>query len=64
MRRNALWVTWLRRPLGVALRRTLEMLREPRAIADALGGLGWVLRQRHVLPPQVESMCKRLDAAY
>jgi GT2 family glycosyltransferase len=63
--RNALWVAWLRRPLASALSLTLEYLREgdaKAALVDALGGIGWVLRERSVLPPAVEAMCRMLDA--
>ncbi|MYR56723.1 glycosyltransferase family 2 protein, partial [Streptomyces sp. SID625] len=59
--RNTLWFTWLRRPLGPALRRTARLARTVprdtaslRAFAEAAGALPWVLRERRVLPPQVE----------
>ena len=60
--RNALWFTWLRRPAGRALRRTLHLARTvPRdtaslhAFAEAAAALPWVLRERRVLPAEVES---------
>jgi N-acetylglucosaminyl-diphospho-decaprenol L-rhamnosyltransferase len=64
--RNALWATWLRRPAPAA--RTLELLRRSprdrfsaRAVARALAGLPWVLRERRVSPPHVEAMRRRLE---
>ncbi len=59
--RNTLWTTWLRRPARSALRRSGAVLRSlPRdrasvsAVCEALAGLPWVLRERRVVPPQVE----------
>jgi GT2 family glycosyltransferase len=59
--RNTLWTLWLRRPVRSALRRTAAILRSaPKDIAtltavlDALGGTPWVLRERKVVPRQVE----------
>lgn len=66
--RNTLWTAWLRRPLGSALRRTGIMLRSiPRdrasvaAVAEALRGLPWVLRERQVVPPEVEHGLRLLE---
>lgn len=66
--RNTLWTAWLRRPLGGALRRTGALLCSiPRdwasvvALAEALGGLGWVLRERRVIPPEVERGLRLLE---
>ncbi len=62
--RNALWVAWMRRPLASALRRTFEVLNEQRsagALVDALAGLRWALRNRHVVPPQVDELCRLLE---
>jgi GT2 family glycosyltransferase len=66
--RNTLWVTWLRRPAGAAARRTAqELVRFPRdrvtarAVARAVAGLPWVLRERRVSPPHVEAMRRLLD---
>ncbi|HZA16450.1 MAG TPA: glycosyltransferase [Pseudonocardiaceae bacterium] len=66
--RNTLWTAWLRRPLGSALRRTGIMLRSiPRdwasvaAVAEAVAGLPWVLRDRQVVPPEVEHGLKLLE---
>lgn len=59
--RNTLWTTWLRRPPRSAFRRSAELLRSiPRdrasvaAVAAAAAGLPWVLRERRVVPPDVE----------
>ncbi|MDQ3899337.1 MAG: glycosyltransferase [Actinomycetota bacterium] len=66
--RNTLWTAWLRRPLPSALRRTGTMLRSvPRdwasvmAFAEALGGLAWVVRERRVVPPDVEHGLQLLE---
>lgn len=66
--RNALWVAWLRRPAPAALRRTLQALRAAMAdrtlaagCLDALRELPWVLRNRRVVPPHVETWCCELD---
>ncbi len=66
--RNTLWFTWLRRPVGPALRRTLHLARTvPRdrvsalAALDALRGLPWVLAERHPLPPRVEERFAALE---
>jgi glycosyltransferase involved in cell wall biosynthesis len=66
--RNTLWTTWLRRPAPVALRRTATLLRQlPRdrataaALVEAVRGAPWVLRERRLLPPDVESALRTLD---
>jgi GT2 family glycosyltransferase len=66
--RNALWFAWMRRPLAGALRRTLAVLRAVpsdraalQGFASALIGLPWVLRQRRVLPPEIEYRLRLLD---
>lgn len=64
--RNALLTAWLRRPLSSAWRRTLKVLASRgawSALHSALGDAAWVLRNRRVLPAQVEARCRRLDAA-
>jgi N-acetylglucosaminyl-diphospho-decaprenol L-rhamnosyltransferase len=63
--RNALWSAWLRRPPGAALRRSAAVLAQagwtgPPALAEALAGLGWVSRDRHVVPAPVERAARRL----
>jgi GT2 family glycosyltransferase len=66
--RNTLWFTWLRRPLGPALRRTAHLARTvPRdrisALAgwDALRGMPWLLAERRPRPPVVEARLVALD---
>jgi GT2 family glycosyltransferase len=68
--RNTLWFTWLRRPLGPALRRTAYLARTvPRdkisalALLDALRGVPWVLRERRLLPPLTEARIASLEEA-
>ena len=68
--RNTLWTTWLRRPVRPALRRTAHLLRTlPRdrvtlqGLAAAARGVPWVLRERRVLPPEVEARFAALDDA-
>ena len=68
--RNTLWFTWLRRPIGPALRRTAFLAASaPRdrtsALAwwDAVRGLPWVLTHRRRRPPRVEARLAPLDAA-
>lgn len=67
--RNALWVAWLRRPLASAFARTVDILARAGATAafwgfvDAVRELPWVLRRRRVVPPRVEALCARLEAA-
>ncbi|MFD8228010.1 glycosyltransferase family 2 protein [Streptomyces massasporeus] len=66
--RNTLWFTWLRRPVGPALRRTVGLARTVprdvaslRAFAEAAAALPWVLRERRVLPPAIESRLRMLE---
>lgn len=68
--RNDLWVTWLRRPLASALRRTLQITRSNpldsitiKSYSAALGGAFWVLRNRRVVPPELEKGLRRLEAS-
>src|SRR5690606_20319946 len=68
--RNTLWFTWLRRPPRTALRRTLALARSVprdttslRAFAEAAAALPWVLRERRVLPHEVESRLRLLEPA-
>ncbi|MFI5571837.1 glycosyltransferase family 2 protein [Streptomyces sp. NPDC051740] len=67
--RNTLWFTWLRRPARPALRRTLDLARTVprdtaslRAFAEAAAALPWVLRERRVLPYEVESRLRLLES--
>jgi GT2 family glycosyltransferase len=66
--RNTLWCTWLRRPLVRAAWRSLALLRRAprdritgRAVMEALQGLPWVVRERHLLPADVERQFRLLD---
>lgn len=68
--RNRLWCAWLRRPLGIACRRTLRTIcSEPwdsltlRALASALTGLPWVLRNRRVVSPEIEGWLRMVEQA-
>jgi GT2 family glycosyltransferase len=65
--RNALWSTWLRRPLGGAARQTAHLaalaLHQPGArsgILLALLGLPWVLRERRPVQPELEAALRTL----
>lgn len=69
LRRNALWVAWLRRRLPVALRATAGALREAHREADlgplvatTLAVLPWLVRQRRVVPDGVERVLATLEA--
>ena len=66
--RNALWFAWLRRPLPSAVRRTVRLARSApwnrtslRGFAEAFAGLPWVLRERRVVPHEVERGLRLLD---
>jgi GT2 family glycosyltransferase len=68
--RNTLWTAWLRRPLAGALQHTAAVLAAaPRdratvmAVARALAGLSWVVRERRVIPGSVESGLRLLAAS-
>lgn len=68
--RNTLWFTWLRRPMGPALRRTWQLARTvPRdrtsvlAALDALRGMPWVLGERRPLPAHVERRMAAIEQA-
>jgi GT2 family glycosyltransferase len=68
--RNTLWFTWLRRPLGPAVRRTMFLARTvPRdrvsllGAVDAVRGLRWLLADRRPRPAVVEARLGRLDEA-
>src|SRR5690606_29397702 len=68
--RNALWVAWLRRPPGRALRRSVRLVSDAgphvptlRALAEAVRGAGWVRRQRRPLPPTVERDLHALESS-
>ena len=68
--RNTLWFTWLRRPAGPALRRTLHLARTVprdtvslRAFAEAAAAWPWVMRERRMLPPEIEARTRVLEEA-
>jgi GT2 family glycosyltransferase len=59
--RNTLWFAWLRRPLPAVARITLtaagRAVTDPRArrgLVEAAAGIGWVLRERRVVPAELE----------
>ena len=59
----------MRRPLPGALRHTFILMRSApwdgamlRGIITALLGLPWVLRQRHVVPPEIERGLRLLES--
>jgi GT2 family glycosyltransferase len=65
--RNSIWVAWLRRPFISAIRETLYVLRAARAegmiaicCIEAARGLPWVLRNRRVVPAEVEAMRRQI----
>ena len=65
---NDLWTSWLRRPARSVTRQTLTTVRaaarDPAARAglfEALQGASWVLRERRVVPPQLETALRRLE---
>jgi GT2 family glycosyltransferase len=67
--RNALWFTWLRRPLTSVLRRTIRaacvLPWDPAArsgFAAAVAGLPRIWRQRRIVPPEVESGLRLLES--
>ncbi len=66
--RNALWFSWLRRPVSSSLRRTLHLARTTPhdrltllGFWDALRSLGSQAPSRRVVPPHVEHMLRLLD---
>jgi GT2 family glycosyltransferase len=61
--RNAIWVAWLRLPFGAACRETLRALASHgwrkglgTVLLQSLAGLRWVLRERSVIPAEVQRM--------
>lgn len=66
--RNAIWVAWMRLPWRAALRQTLKSLgvahRRNLLLAtaiDALRGLPWALKNRHVIPLDVALMYRQIQ---
>jgi GT2 family glycosyltransferase len=67
--RNTLWTAWLRRPVPGACRHTWATLRAAppdaataAAVAEAVAGLPWVLRERRPVPAEVENGLRALEA--
>jgi GT2 family glycosyltransferase len=67
--RNALWFAWLRRPFPSVVRRTFRLARQlpwdsatRRGFVAAALGLPAILRQRRVVPPDVEHGLRLLEA--
>jgi GT2 family glycosyltransferase len=59
--RNALWFAWLRRPLravaAITLRTAARGVTDPsarRGLLEAARGVGWVVRERRVVPAELE----------
>jgi GT2 family glycosyltransferase len=66
--RNQLWSAWLRRPLARAARRTMALAVDRNghgapALVAAMRGLPWVLRERRVIPDDVERGLRLLEAS-
>jgi GT2 family glycosyltransferase len=66
--RNTVWLAWLRRPVGMAIRESWRALREARGgracmLGEALRGLPWVLTERRLVPEKVERALRRIEAA-
>lgn len=66
--RNTLWTTWLRRPLPSVLRRTKAIIASlppdatsACAVAEALAGVPWVVRERRRVPAPVEYGLRLLE---
>ena len=69
--RNALWFAWMRRPPRIAAKATLAWWKHAREgttrlsdVLDALSGLGFVVRERRLLPPDVERALRTIEAFY
>jgi N-acetylglucosaminyl-diphospho-decaprenol L-rhamnosyltransferase len=66
--RNRLWSIWLRRPLAQVARRTMAVAFDVnghgvRALVAAMRGLPWVLRERRVIPEDVERGLRLLETS-
>lgn len=68
--RNALWILWLRRAAPTAIAHTIRALArartEPamrRALAAAVRGTPWLLRNRRVVPARIERDLQLLDSS-
>jgi GT2 family glycosyltransferase len=66
--RNRLWSIWLRRPLARAAHRTMKLTLDGNghsvpALVAAMRGLPWVLRERRVVPEDIERGLRLLEAS-
>ncbi len=68
--RNDLWTAWLRRPARAALAQSVRYVRASglrretgSGVLGAIAGAGWVLRERRVVPEEVEGALVALDRA-
>jgi GT2 family glycosyltransferase len=64
--RNALWTAWLRRPLPRAVALTARLVAHegaagPAALGEALWGLPWIVRERHVVPAPLERALRTIE---
>lgn len=65
--RNAIWSAWLRLPVAAALRESVRalpaLLREGGIVGclDTARGMPWILRERSVIPPQVQALRRYLS---
>lgn len=67
--RNHVWFAWMRRPLEVAFKTTLQVVRKSfvsrparRALFQAISGLPRVLRRRSPVPPEIEQQLVLLES--
>ncbi len=65
--RNALWVAWLRLPLLLALKQSFRILQSAyrskvfsAGFFGAMRALPWVIKRRHVIPPEVVHLYRKL----
>jgi GT2 family glycosyltransferase len=65
--RNALWVAWMRLPWPLALKQTYRILQSAyrnktlnAGFFSAIRALPWVMRKRHVIPPEVALLYRKL----
>jgi GT2 family glycosyltransferase len=68
MARNAIWVAWMRLPWGSAVKQTFKVLYLSyrrhillTTLLNVLRGLPWALRNRRVIPLNVESMYRQIQ---
>jgi GT2 family glycosyltransferase len=68
--RNALWVTWLRRPVNSVMRETMCLARSAihdggarRALLQAFCGLLWIMQHRRCISARIEALLLKLEAS-